>query len=682
MKPTRLLILLILLLGLAACNRGQEAADAGLPAGQEEASLAGMIAPSAGPVQLQASGGEDVFVRVNGAEEQRLSQDQPLPVEVGTGVRVAQSSLALLSFADFLTVEVMQGGSLQLQDLLLTPNTAEVSLSQRGGTFLNSMERLTGDGPNRVFQVESDYGQIVAQGAQFVLTRESHTPLEWVIALSGGAESVRVTPRPGMGGPGQTVTLSPGQAVWIGPEGSVGPTVTFARDAVDGWLASAQQGAPLREIGDTILSHADVLTNTVSFVSSLPVDASLIPVDLPFSVEGVDILFEGAGRTGAGRYMPEDCNNDGIMDVAIQDGLITFDFRHVPARVRAIDVTVLNWGAADRSYLAALNAGQQVLSRRAISVGPGQIQTVSLRADARQNREPYQFAQLAIERGCLLGFSLTPPQANGEPGQVRSLFEESRPPAPQATVTPLARLYQTECQRLRPSGWGVYRVQPGDNLTEIASSTGTTVARLIQVNCLLQPGIIVVDQLIYVPDPITTREEELTPTVTPTITPTVTVTGTPMPPVDPKPTATPVPETPETPDAAEPEASRPDPDPADQARASCQPLGAFQRALAEPLAGESVRVSWAVAGGCPPVNVTVRAVTRPDQPLTEAALRSYSAQGASGSLLDPWSTLCGNGERIWYHIHVTDGNNAARNVYLPFELGPLCRSLGPTGGGD
>jgi hypothetical protein len=653
-------------------------AEASLVTAQEEASLEGLLAPATGPVQIQASGGEDIFVRISGAEEQRLSQDQPLPVAVGTGVRVAQSGLAMLSFADFLTVEVMQGGSLQLQDLLLTPNTAEVSLSQRGGTFINSMELSNGDGLARRFQVESDYGQITAQGAHFVLTRESHTPLEWIIALAGGAESVTVTPQQGFGSPAsQPVRLSPGQAVWIGPGGSVGPIIAFAPDAVDAWLASAQLGAPSREIGDAILSHANVLTNTVSFHAGLPVDASLLPVDIPFSVDGVRVLFESGGRTGAGRYTPEDCNNDGILDVAIQDGLISFDFRDVPARVRAIDVTVLNRGAADRSYLAALNAAQQVLSRRAVSVGAGQIQTVSLRADARQNREPYQFAQLAIEQGCLLGFSLTPPLAGGEPAPARSLFAESRITTPQATVTPLARLYQPECQRLRPSGWGVYRVQPGDNLTEIASSTGTTVARLIQVNCLLQPGIIVVDQLIYVPDPITTREEEITPTVTATVTPTATITGTPMPPVEPKPTATPVPEAREgTPEAAEPEASRSGSD------ANCLPLGNFQQAVADPLAGGSVQIRWNLAGGCPPVNVSVRAVTRQGQPLTEAALRSYSAQGASGSLIDPWSSLCGAGERIWYHIHAVDGSGASRSVYLPFDLAQACQSLAPPGGGD
>lgn len=78
----------------------------------------------------------------------------------------------------------------------------------------------------------------------------------------------------------------------------------------------------------------------------------------------------------------------------------------------------------------------------------------------------------------------------------------------------------TPCATSAPVGWGSYTVQSGDTLYALASARGTTVAALIQVNCLPSESIAVGDTLSL----------PALPTSTPTPLPPPTPVPTPLPP--------------------------------------------------------------------------------------------------------------------------------------------------------
>jgi len=104
---------------------------------------------------------------------------------------------------------------------------------------------------------------------------------------------------------------------------------------------------------------------------------------------------------------------------------------------------------------------------------------------------------------------------------------------PTATVTLTATA--TPCVVSRPAGWVPYAVRTGDSLSAIAQRTGTTVAQLQQVNCIVDPNSISSDSTLFAPaiqqvsTPTTTQPPlavTLTAISTTVMTPSVDVTAT------------------------------------------------------------------------------------------------------------------------------------------------------------
>jgi LysM repeat protein/AcrR family transcriptional regulator len=79
----------------------------------------------------------------------------------------------------------------------------------------------------------------------------------------------------------------------------------------------------------------------------------------------------------------------------------------------------------------------------------------------------------------------------------------TRTPSPTATRTATVRptLTPTACVPNPPQDWMRYTIQPGDRLVDIAQRTGTTVDRLVTVNCLRDANAIVIGQSIFIPPP-------------------------------------------------------------------------------------------------------------------------------------------------------------------------------------
>ena len=92
----------------------------------------------------------------------------------------------------------------------------------------------------------------------------------------------------------------------------------------------------------------------------------------------------------------------------MENGVVDWDFRTLTNRVRALAVTpVACDGTAERT-VQTFDPAQNVIARKAFKLREGQGDVISMRAD-----QPYHYARLTLAKGCFLGISLTPPQADG-----------------------------------------------------------------------------------------------------------------------------------------------------------------------------------------------------------------------------------------------------------------------------
>lgn len=108
----------------------------------------------------------------------------------------------------------------------------------------------------------------------------------------------------------------------------------------------------------------------------------------------------------------------------MRNGSLRLDFRAVPARVRALDVSVVSWAGGASGYLAVMDPAAQEMNRQTPAARLGSEQLVSLRSEPGY---PYHYADLTLKQGCFLGFSLTPPQAGGAAGAPRRPAAETFP---------------------------------------------------------------------------------------------------------------------------------------------------------------------------------------------------------------------------------------------------------------
>jgi formylglycine-generating enzyme required for sulfatase activity len=103
--------------------------------------------------------------------------------------------------------------------------------------------------------------------------------------------------------------------------------------------------------------------------------------------------------------------------------------------------------------------------------------------------------------------TVTPTRTPFTPTVSPTFTPTSIPPTPEATVTPVP----TEAQ----TGRTIHRVQPGENLSQIAQRYGVSVEAIMEVNHLENSDLIYTGQLLLIP-----ASGEVFPTATPTFTPT------------------------------------------------------------------------------------------------------------------------------------------------------------------
>lgn len=510
--------LFVVLWMLAACGPGAGGGPTPAPDTAE---------PPAGGVETESSR-DGVFTI--GADGQRRTLPSPRQtfLEVGEGVDVDADGRAILRFADLLTVEVLRDGELRLQEISADEQSAFVTVLQNGGALINDFNPQ--QEINRRFTVRTEFAVITAVGTRFMVVREANTPLEWVVGLNADEGDLEVTAE------GVTKPVTTGIARWIAPIGEPSAGISADMGNVNQWIAGVQGGVPQPAIGEVLWPHANVLANTQP-LTELPDPGQ--PFDLEGGVnQAVKLTLDPKGLFGSPEYWLEDCNGDGIQDIAMRAGKLLMDFRPVPRRVRALDVTVINRGQPRSGSLLVLDPGQNEMNRELLEVGPGEGQILSLRSNPGQ---PYHYAELAMDNGCFLGFSLTPPKSGGQPGDPRPAVELVTPtvtptPAPLCTVVaralnlrygpgivydpPIRALFngtRLEPLSLSPDGqWIQVR-------TPVSRDVGWVNASTSYVSCNIDMATLPVGAVPPTPTPTSTPAFTPTPTRTPTPTPTVKV---------------------------------------------------------------------------------------------------------------------------------------------------------------
>lgn len=245
--------------------------------------------------------------------------------------------------------------------------------------------------------------------ARFTVISEDNNALEWVVGLAARDGDLLVTAenvaKPVIGG----------QARWVTVASEPSPVVPADR-SVEVWLNGARNNSPQLELSEVLLAPTNILADTGA-ITHLP--APGVPFEVARDVQGVVTLtMDPEGIFGSPVYILEDCNDDGIQDIAIRNGVLTIDFRNVLGRVQALDMSLLNRSEPGQGLLQTFGPAGHEIDRQQLQIGPGLAQTLSLRSNRR-----YYGARLILGDACFLGFSLTPPGQSGEPGGARPVTE-------------------------------------------------------------------------------------------------------------------------------------------------------------------------------------------------------------------------------------------------------------------
>lgn len=367
-----------------------------------------VASPSANTAEVEIAR-EGVFV-------QKVDEPEPLPLaelvplEVGQQLSVNDEGRAILHLSNLLSVELLQGASVQIEQFDPVGEPATTTLRHSGGVLVVDLTRQPETSQQLTLQTQ--YGQIAATGGRFVVVNEPDSSLEWVLALAAAQDELRVTAG------GVTQPLVGGQARWMTPLNHVGATVSVSR-GVEAWLNGTRNGADQPALSEILLPPANQFVDTGA-ITGLPAPGQ--PLELSRDVQGAIILtLDPKGIFGNPAYTLADCNGDDAQDVVIENGVLRLDFRPLLARVRAVDVSLLNRDRPGNGLLLGLDPANMEVARQQLEAGEGALQTLSLRST-----QPLHQVELTVSNACFMGVSLTPPGEAGEVAQVRPVKEEAQ----------------------------------------------------------------------------------------------------------------------------------------------------------------------------------------------------------------------------------------------------------------
>lgn len=437
---------------------------------------------------------------IQGESSQPLISPEMMALAATDQISVDNLGRALLALSDSLVVELVRDGRLQVQEVTLDEETVLLTLAMNGGAVLNDLD--VAEAIDARLQVQGDYATVIATGTRFLVVREQHTPLEWIVALESGATDLTVT------ADGATINLPAGKATWVAPDGPPGPIVDANMTAVSGWIEQVRDGNSQPEIGEVVWAPANLAVTAAEFPEALPTGD-------PFDVQQITVVLDPAGT-----YTREDCNGDGDLDLRVVNGRLQFDLRQIIGQKRAINVDIVNGDPGIDTILTGANPGREMIPDAidAASLDAGSAETLRLRSDL----QPFHFADLTLGDGCFVGIQLLPPEGGSGEVAATPTVTQTASPTPTGTATATATPSTTPtftpfpaCVPSPPYGWVLHTVTVNDTLFNLARRTGTTVAAIQQVNCWFS-NIIYVGQQLWIPfhPPTVTPTPTMTPTPT------------------------------------------------------------------------------------------------------------------------------------------------------------------------
>ena len=353
------------------------------------------------------------IIRTDGTREDLPVKEQTILL-VGEGIDVNETGSAILQFADLLKVEVLRDGELTVSQLDVDEQNAAITIFQNGGLLLNKFDAEAEI--DKRFTINTEFASVTAVGTTFMVVKEPNSPLEWVLALDAAPNDLEVTSN----ATGVTNDVQTDSVRWVAPIGDPSANIQADMGNVQSWLQGSQDGTNSENFGDIVWAPADVMADTAQLQ---------VPTIAP--APGVSYRFQDVLITlgTEGQYWQEDCNLDGIPDVAMQGGSVAMDFREVLARVRALDVTVLVRSGG--AWLTVFDPARQEIQMVSAPAWAAQAQVLSAR-----HVVPYHYAELRLDEGCFLGFVLPPPNSDGTPADTQPSVEQLEVIEDGATLTP------------------------------------------------------------------------------------------------------------------------------------------------------------------------------------------------------------------------------------------------------
>jgi hypothetical protein len=370
---------------------------------------------------------------VQDEQEQEVPLTEQVLIQVGQSVVLDETGRAILQFGNVLTLELFQGGELEIQEF--SPDSVAVmATASNGGTLVADLTAKTD--PDTRVNIQTTFGMVSATNGRFAVVHGANSPLAWVLGLEAIEGDVQIEAG------NQTQAVTGGQAYWVTTKGDIGPTVTLTR-GVEAWLNGVRNKATQPELREILLPPANVVIDSRS-INSLPPPGE--PLELINEIQGiVKLTLDPEGIFGSPVYNLVDCNSDGAQDLAVQNGVLVLDFSQVLARVQGLDVAIFNRDQPGTGLLKGLNPAGSVIDQQQLQVGEGLLQTLSLRAD-----QPYHLAELTVSDACFLGVTLTPPGNNIKPVEVQPAVEA-------AQGDTVVNLLETTSERSPDNGQGSLR---------------------------------------------------------------------------------------------------------------------------------------------------------------------------------------------------------------------------------
>lgn len=373
---------------------------------------------------------EGVFT-VQEGQEQPLPLAEVAPLDQGQPVTVDETGRAIIHLDDTLSVELLQGASIQVAQRAAAEGGVIDLLQNEGVAIFDMSEQSDAD---QQLSLQLETATLTATGGRFVVVHEPS--LTWILALAAGEGDVQLSAAD------QTVSIIGGQARWVASIGEPGPSIALGK-GVEAWLNGARNNVEQPALSEILLPPSQLLADATA-LTTLPAPGELF--ELTGNVQGaVNFTLDPKGIFGRPNYTLADCNGDGVQDIAIQNGILTLDFRQLQARVQVVEMRVVNRDRPGNGLLEGFGPDKNSLAQQQLQAAGGELQSLALRAD-----QPLHYVELVVTNACFVDVTLRPPGAAGdEPVEIQAVTTPDSAPQGDAVVNVLG---SNSAERLPQNG--------------------------------------------------------------------------------------------------------------------------------------------------------------------------------------------------------------------------------------